>query len=341
MASRRVPNHLFTLIFRYYRNRSKFSQGNQLPLPLRWRWKLERWRENFGFLFRSKQEQARPKLCPACSTLVGANATRCHQCGASMTFSLAAASRSLSQLMPATAPVTYAILTLSCLFFGVSLLATIHLGGGLLTGGPGGNPLALLFRLGSIDPHVLINMGASLPVYFDLRQPWRLVMAIFLHGSLLHIGFNMWVLMDIGPMVEELYGSARYFFLYVLTGVAGYLLSSLTGHFSVGASGSLLGLVGLLLAVTSRRGSAAMQMLHGQLVIWVVGIFLLGFWMQGIDNSAHLGGLVAGFLLGRVVADREPATVGERKRAQALGWFTAMAVLASFVAMALSYFNVI
>jgi rhomboid protease GluP len=313
-----------------------------LPLPLRWRWKLDRWRENLGFLFGSKQEQARPKLCPACGTLVGANAARCHQCGASMTFSLAAASRSLSQLMPATAPVTYAILTLSCLFYGVSLLATIHLGGGLLSAGAGGNPLALLMRLGSIEPHVLVNMGAASLLYFDFRQPWRLVMAIFLHGSLLHIGFNMWVLMDIGPMVEELYGSARYLFLYVVTGVAGYVLSGLVGHpVSIGASGSLLGLVGLLLAVTSRRGGAAMQMLRGQLIIWVVGIFLLGFWAQGIDNAAHLGGLIAGFLLGRIVADREPATVSERKRAQALGWLTAMVVLASFVAMVFSYFNVI
>jgi rhomboid protease GluP len=312
-----------------------------LPLPLRWKWKLERWRESFRFLFNPKQEQARPKLCPACGTLVGANATRCHQCGASMTFSLAAASRTLSQLMPATAPVTYSILTLSCLFYGVSLLATIHLGGGLLSAGGGANPLGLLMRLGAIDPHVLVNMGAALPLYFDIRQPWRLVMAIFLHGSLLHIGFNMWVLMDIGPMVEELYGSARYLFLYVVTGVAGYLLSGLIGHFSIGASGSLLGLVGLLLAVTSRRGGAAMQMLRGQLIIWVVGIFLLGFWAQGIDNAAHLGGLIAGFLLGRIVADREPATASERKHAQALGWLTAMVILGSFVAMSLSYFNVI
>ena len=167
-------------------------------------------------------------------------------------------------------------------------------------------------RLGAIDPNVLVNMGAALPLYFDIHQPWRLVMAIFLHGSLLHIGFNMWVLMDIGPMVEELFGSARYLFLYVVTGVAGYLLSGLIGHFSIGASGSLLGLVGLLLAVTSRRGGAAMQMLRGQLIIWVVGIFLLGFWAQGIDNAAHLGGLIAGFLLGRIVADREPATASER-----------------------------
>ena len=82
-------------------------------------------------------------------------------------------------------------------------------------------------------------------------------MAIFLHGSLLHIGFNMWVLMDIGPQVEELYGSARYLFIYVVTGIGGYLLSSLFRTFSVGGSGALLGLIGVLLAITTGRRSAS------------------------------------------------------------------------------------
>jgi len=55
-------------------------------------------------------------------------------------------------------------------------------------------------------------LGDSLPWPAILKQPWRLITAIFLHGGICHIVFNMWVLMDIGPMVEELYGSARYFF---------------------------------------------------------------------------------------------------------------------------------
>ena len=76
--------------------------------------------------------------------------------------------------------------------------------------------------LGGISTQVSIRLGASLPWVYNVREPWRLVTAIFLHGGLLHIGFNMWVLMDIGPMVEELYGSARYLFLFVATGsVAG------------------------------------------------------------------------------------------------------------------------
>src|ERR1700726_318144 len=87
--------------------------------------------------FGNNPENARPKLCPACGTLVGANATKCHQCGASMTFSLAAASRSLGRFMPTTSPATYGILTLSCLLYGVTLLATMRhngfeVGGGIL-----------------------------------------------------------------------------------------------------------------------------------------------------------------------------------------------------------------
>lgn len=306
-----------------------------MPLPLRWKWKLERWRENLRFLIHPKQEQARPRLCPACGTLVGASATRCHQCGASMTFSLAAASRSLSRLMPATSPVTYAILTACCLLYGVSLLATIRLSGGLLA--PGGG--ASLFGIGGIAGQVLFRLGDSRIDMILQGQPWRLVTAIFLHGSLLHIGFNMWVLMDIGPQLEELYGSARYLFIFTLTGVAGYILSAFTLHDSVGASGALLGLIGVMLAVTTRRSGAAMQMLRSQLIRWLIYIAVLGLVMSGIDNYAHAGGFAAGFLLGRIMTDREPATAGERKTAQILGWLTALVILASFAAMLFNYFR--
>jgi rhomboid protease GluP len=246
-----------------------------------------------------------------------------------MTFSLAAASRSLGRLMPATSPATYAILTLSCLLYGVSLLATIRLGGGL----SGGGGLGGLMNLGGIAGPVLDRLGASRPFFYDLQEPWRLITAVFLHGSLMHIGFNMWVLMDIGPQIEELYGSARYLFIYVVTGAIGYVFSSFLGHFSVGGSGALLGLIGLLLAVTTRRGGASMQMLRSQLIKWIIYIAILGFVVSGIDNAAHFGGLVSGFLLGKVMADREPVTAGERKAAYAMGWIAALAIVASFAAL--------
>jgi len=256
---------------------------------------------------------------------VGSTAKKCPECGASLTFSLAAASRSLSTFLPSTSPATYTILSLNVVLFAVSLLATMR-----------GTEQFNLF--GSILPQVLQRLGASLPLPYDILQPWRLVMAIFLHGGLLHVGMNSWVLMDIGPTVEETYGSARYLFVYVFTGVAGFVLSSFSSHFSIGASGALMGLIGVMLAMTTRRGGAYMQMVRGRLIRWVIYILLFGVLVQGIDNLAHIGGLGAGFLLGRVMDDHEPNTAEGRRRADGLGWLAGITVVASFLLMLRNYF---
>jgi rhomboid protease GluP len=252
-----------------------------------------------------------------------------------MTFSMAAASKTLERLMPMTSPATYGILAFSCLLYGVSLLATIRETG--LQPPPGGGLFALL-GIGGISGNVLQRLGASLPLFYNLAQPWRFVMAIFLHGSLMHIIFNMWVLMDIGPQIEELYGSARFIFMYVATGIGGYVLSSLRGHFSVGGSGALLGLIGVMLAITTGRRSASMQMLRSQIIRWLIYIAVWGLLFPGIDNFAHLGGLVSGFGLGKIMTDRPPVSPEERRRAEMLGWGTALVVLASIAMVARGLF---
>jgi rhomboid protease GluP len=290
-----------------------------------WKRKAEAWRAKIAAKLSSSDEEPnrpRPRLCPACGSLVGSTSTTCYQCGANANYSLAATTKFMSRLLPATSPASYAILSLSCLLYAATVLATIRQGGM-----PGLN--AGLFSLGGISGKVLIEFGASLPFPYTLAEPWRLVMAIFLHGGLLHIGMNMWVLMDIGPTVEELYGSARFFFLYVVTGIVGFVASSLGGHVSVGGSASLLGLIGLMLAVTFHRGGAAMQMLRGQLVRWLIYIGILGFVFHGIDNYAHAGGLAAGFLLGKIMVDRPPVSLEEHRRAQVLAWAAAAVVAVS------------
>ena len=299
-----------------------------MALPLRWRWKLERWRDSFSAMFHAKEKERRPQLCPACGTLVGSTATRCHQCGASLTFSLAAASRKLGRIMPATAPVTYAILISCCFLYGISLLLTVRLGAPLTP--QGGGIFAMLFGIGSVAGQVLQQLGASLPFPIDLLQPWRLITACFLHANLMHIVFNMWVLVDLTPAVEEVYGSPRFFFLYIACGIGGYALSGFVGHFSIGASGAIVGLIGVLLAITYRRGGSGMQQLRSQVYRWIIYLVLWGFFFPGIDNMAHLGGGVTGFILGKIMIDRLPATASERKRAYALGWATAVVVLVSF-----------
>jgi rhomboid protease GluP len=304
-------------------------QGGELALPYQWQYRIERWKSSLRGLFGGGgNQQPRPKVCPNCGSLVGINATRCHQCGTNLRFSMAAVSKGLSGLFGGHAPVTTGLLILNVLMFGVEFMAMVAKGEG------GG--LAILWGMGG---EAAYRLGDSVPYSIFVMNEWyRLVTAMYLHGGLIHIGFNLMVLMDIGPVVEELYGSARYFFLYTVTGVAGFFFSAYFGrHVSLGASAPILGLIGLMIAVTTRRGGMEMQALRSRLISWVVSIFVFGFLMSGVDNWAHGGGLAAGFLLGRVFADREPMNASEKRMAVALGWVAAVVVVSSFALMILHY----
>jgi rhomboid protease GluP len=299
-----------------------------LPLPYQWQYRLDRWKSTLQRFFGSRSKQPRPQLCPNCGSLVGINATRCHNCGTNLKFSMAAVNRSLSGVFSGPAPVTTALLVANILMFGVEWMAATAEGGG------GG-----LSILGSMSGLATYRLGASFgPAIFGLHEWYRLITAMFLHGGLIHIGVNMMSLMQLGPALEELYGSARYLFLYVLTGAFGFLVSAATGHFSLGASGALMGIVGAMLAVTSKRGGSYMHDLRSRLITSVVILFAIGFFPGiRIDNWAHGAGLAAGFVLGKIFPDRQPMNPRERQIANALGWIAGIAVIASFALMLLHY----
>jgi len=298
-----------------------------LALPYQWQYRLDRWKAALQNFARGGNQQPRPKLCPNCGSLVGISATRCHQCGTNLKFSMAAVNRSLSGVFSGPAPVTTALLVANLLMFGVEWMAAAAQGqgGGLsILGGMGGEPA---YRLGMSTPY---------GIYIH-HQWYRLITAMFLHGGLIHIGFNMMSLMQLGPALEELYGSSRYFFLYIFTGAFGFLISSFLGTHSLGASGGLLGLVGAMLAITTKRGGAYMRELRSRLISSVIFLFVLGFMGMGLDNKAHMAGMVSGFALGKIFADRQPMNVREKQIASALGWLAAVAVIASFAFMILHY----
>lgn len=307
------------------------SQGGELAASYEWQQRLERWKSSLRGLFGGGgNNQPRPQICPACGALVGISATRCHVCGTSLRFSLAAFSKKFSGVFGEhEAPVTTVLLIANFVMLGVSWMALAATGGG------GG--LSILWGLSGETQY---RLGMSIPLQYLIlsNEWWRLVTAMFLHGGLLHIGFNMMALMQFGPAIEELYGSARYLFIYVFTGAFGFLLSAYAGHFSLGASGALLGLVGVMLAVTSKRGGSYMRDLRSRLISSVVILFVLGFsGFMAMDNWAHGGGLAAGFVLGKIFADRQPTSVGERRMAYTLGWLAGLVVVASFVLMLVHY----
>ena len=134
---------------------------------------------------------------------------------------------------------------------------------------------------------------------------WRLWTVTLLHGSLLHLFFNMYALYLAGPIVERWYGSVRFVLFYLAAAAAGSVGSFVFGGDlpSVGASGAIFGLFGLLL-VAGRihkpvdRGSRMLVSQLGMLILINIGF---GFAFPGIDNAAHLGGLAAGAFLGVLV----------------------------------------
>jgi len=298
-----------------------------LALPYHWQRRLERWKNSLRGIFGGDQAP-RPKLCPACGSLVGITATRCHECGTSLTFSLAAITKKLPVVSNLESPVSTVLLGLNFFLFAIQLMFTIQ------AGGAGG--MNILWRLDGISS---FRLGACYgeSVFLD-HQWWRLITAMFLHGGLIHIGFNMMTLMQFGPAVEELYGAPRFLFLYTITGAVGFFFSALRGHFSLGASGALLGIIGAVLAVTTKRGGAYMRDLRTRLISSLVFLFALGiFGGIGIDNWAHGGGLAAGFLLGKLFVDRAPMNNAEKQGAQILGWLASLAIVASFVLMLLHF----
>ena len=150
-----------------------------------------------------------------------------------------------------------------------------------------------------VDGQTLFEFGAKYrAAILRYGQWWRLVTAGFLHGGLLHIGMNSWVLFDLGAQVEEVFGGSRLIVIYFLATVFGFLASTFwTSAISVGASAGIMGLLGAMIALGVRhQNTAAGAALRGMYVRWAVYVMIFGL-LPGlnIDNAAHLGGLAAGF----------------------------------------------
>ncbi|MBC7704304.1 MAG: rhomboid family intramembrane serine protease [Rhodoferax sp.] len=156
---------------------------------------------------------------------------------------------------------------------------------------------------------VQLAWGANFGPATQDGQWWRLATAMFLHFGILHLGLNMWALWDVGRLVERLYGRLRFSALYLGAGVAGNLLSLVVqGNRAVsgGASGAIFGLYGALLVFLWRERKHVdrreFRWLFGAATVFTLFTLIMGQVVPGIDNAAHIGGLVTGALLGRVLA---------------------------------------
>ncbi len=258
-------------------------------------------------------------ICPKCGRLIGVGEEKCPFCGA-WNPGLYGYAPALKRFFGDRFDIIKLIIGACVVLYVVSLVlqpsAIFQMRGLLSFLSPGPIAMILLGVTGSYGP-------------FNPWQNhwWTVFTAIYLHGGLLHLFFNMMSIRNLGPALSEIYGPARLFILFSLTGAAGFLVSNvITGHFTLGASGSVFGLLGALIAYSRRHGSSMMTM---QLWQSAIVMFAFGFFMPGVNNWAHGGGFVAGYALAHVLPPEDMRREGVGEQLSALGLL--LLTLAGFV----------
>ena len=281
-----------------------------------------------------------PVACSNCGALNGADFKSCIRCASPLDPNAAVAfgrarvpvtrtrsrmgagdERLLGQWRAESLPVAKALLAITLAVYGMQFLlayrqepslATIFSGGGVIDALRAGAMLS--------DPRLVA------------MEPWRLLSACFVHFGLLHIGMNMLGLINLCRLLEPSIGSVRLLILYVLSGIISFAGSlayyTFTHHPSptAGASGAIFGLMGAVLGFMFRRKDERWKTWLGQTIAYSV---LFGFALGGVNNAAHISGLLSGVLCGWLVGDGAPlpSTLWQRLVAGAC----AVAVLTSLV----------
>jgi len=213
-------------------------------------------------------------------------------------------------------PVTRLILAFTIAYFLWTLLFPV-----------GKSDMLILSLLNGPGRDTLIRYGANHGfLVLAEQEQWRLLSHVLLHGGLIHLGFNMWALWALGRHVELIYGSGRLLYVYIFAGFAGGFASAVIrpdAVLSVGASGAIFGLLGALLYFAWSGRTIDWRSLMGPIVINL----MFGFFWAGIDQYAHVGGLIGGIIAGFLVG-----TPGQRT-----AWRTAaMALSFALIALVIS-----
>jgi len=246
-------------------------------------------------------------VCPSCGSLVGVNDDRCYTCGRANPGLWGFGP--LLRRLGADLGFVPLVMGASSAIYLVMLIAS---GTGIRMDG--------MMSIMAPSTSVLFLFGASgaVPV-FGFGRWWTVLSAGWLHSGLLHILFNMLWVRQLGPATADVIGPARTVIVYTVAGVAGFLLSSIAGMvmgntpifflrgagFTVGASAPIFGLLGALVHY-GRTGSSLMKQ---QAMGYAVTLFVFGLIMPGVDNYAHAGGFVGGYLTARLLDPLKPERI--------------------------------
>lgn len=234
-------------------------------------------------------------ICPQCSKLISVSEEKCPFCGA-WNPSLYGYAPGLQKLFGRRLDLV-ALISTTCVVLYIVGLAL--------------QPDAIfaprgVFSLLSPGTRALYQLGMTGGVAWREGWWWTLFTAVYLHGGILHIFFNVMWIRNLGPAVTDAYGPARAFVIFSVAGAAGFLVSNMASSApSVGASGSIFGLLAALLVFGRKRG---ISMLTAQVGQWALIMFVMGFLMSGVNNWAHAGGFAGGWLVSQVMP------LGDEKR---------------------------
>jgi rhomboid protease GluP len=155
---------------------------------------------------------------------------------------------------------------------------------------------------------LLVHGANYLPA--TLKEPWRLLSAMFMHAGIIHLAFNMLTLVQFGPICESYYGRRGMLIVYFFSGILGGMASLFFGAavtVSVGASGAIFGLQGAILCAVATKGNFLRPGAAKKIALAMGFIILLnlglGLVTPAIDNAAHIGGLLGGFLVALLLAE--------------------------------------
>ena len=252
-----------------------------------------------------KRQRTGSVVCASCGSLVGVNDDQCYSCGRRNPglWGFAPLLRRLGNDLGFVPMIIYGCSALY--LFG--LLLTMARGGNVMGGG---SPLGMLAP--QLDVQLLLGASGAEPI-FRLGMWWTVLSAGWLHGSVLHILFNMMWVRDLGPATADLFGASRMVIIYIVGGACGFVASTLAGAYldwmpiyflrggdiTVGASAPIFALLGALVCYGTQTGSS---MVRGQALNFAIILGIFGL-LPGtaVDNYAHGGGFVGGYLIARLM----------------------------------------
>lgn len=239
-------------------------------------------------------------LCPHCGAIESIQSVTCHRCGGIL-GKVAEPSEYFAFLRRDDVAVKTLQWIYSIVFLTTLVIAVQNGGTPLEAFLPGEAFQESIFRMGALSGVAVLQYG----------EWYRILTATFAHFGIIHLFFNSMALGAVGPESEKNLGKGRFVFVYLASGILANLVSLWWHHDvptfqQVGASGAICGLMGSLYSVAKMRGGIYDQVVRRIVTRWIVLTVILGFALPGVDNVAHIAGMVSGMILTRLVGIQRP-----------------------------------